>query len=298
MAEELEIPAGEATDTGLFTDAVTDGGAPMMSGPEFDGADQPTAPVAEPVEGKGGKKLLRIDLGNGHFIVGETERELLEKAVKGKLEADKAVLAREAELKAVRSQPVITQTNVQPQPPAVRTQTEQFNPQKFLNELGENPLEAMRYANNYLDGGNPVVNEKVEYAYNVAQKVDQQLMAAEFHRRNPDWQPTDENASKLLSVMSENGLTPTLVNLEWGKQELIRRGEIQPMDNEDGITYETITFGQPVTPQPRQRTSRGGGVPPVPQGTGSRTEPEAVDANTMPLKDLEALLRKKGALQF
>ncbi len=283
--EELEDP------TGLFTDGA-DGEAPMLPGNEYDGAEPAAAPAPEAVEAKG-EKLLRIDLGNGHAIVGKTRDELLEKAVKMKIDTDKALADREDQIRVLKAQPA-PQPRTEPQRIATEPVTDgEWDAQKYLNLLGEDPMKARRYQDQFYDGAK---DSRVEYAYNVAQKVEQQLTASEFLRRNPDYVPSDDAADKIHKTMKAHGLPTTLVNMEWAYGELKRSGQVAAAPSADGIEYEDVVFGAP-EPKPTRPASRGAGAAPTLKRGGKAPEGDAVNAETMPLEDLRNVLRKAGALQ-
>ncbi len=282
----LEPPVAD----GLFTD----GGTP--DGGSWDGGGPEPTPTPEPIETKQGEKLLRLTMPNGHVYIGKTERALLEQFYKGKIAADQAIADREQQIRTLKATPAPAPA---PAPvPAPRAEGE-FDGQKYLDLLGQDPMKARRYQDQFYDGaGGSTVTEdpRVKYAYEVAQKVDQQLMAAEFHRRNPDFPASEENGNKLIAIVQGQGLQPNLVNLEWAYGELKRTNQIAPASGEGQPEYEDITFGAP--PAPPVRRGRGGGTPPPPRGTGGNAQPDAVDAESMPLDKLREVLRKAGALQF
>lgn len=276
----------------LFTDQANDGGNMLPDAPEFDGAaPSATAPAPEPGETKTGEKVLRIKMPNGHVYAGKTETELLEQLYKGKIAADATIADRENQIRTLRAAPAPVPS---PAPNAITPAPEgEWDAQKYLDMLGTDPIKAQKYVNRFANDG--ADNEKINYAYNVAQRLEQQSMTADFLRRNPDYIPSDETVEKMTRVMGAHGLSTSLVNLEWAYTELKRTGVVAPAMAGDGIEYQDITFGTPpVTPA---RVSRGGGAPPVPRGQGTTVVPNAVNPETMPLKDLRELLRKSGALQ-
>lgn len=295
METENGTPVETAPEVdGLFTDQPNDGGSMLPDAPEFDGAaPSATAPAPEPGETKTGEKVLRIKMPNGHVYAGKTETELLEQLYKGKIAADATIADRESQIRTLRVASTVTLPS--PTAPIVTPTEGEWDAQKYLDMLGTDPIKAQKYVNRFANDG--ADNEKIDYAYKVAQRIEQQSMTADFLRRNPDYVPSDDTVEKMTRVMGAHGLSTSLVNLEWAYTELKRTGAVAPAMAGDGIEfeYQDITFGvPPVTPA---RVSRGGGAPPSPRAAGSSDNVDAINAETMPLPKLREHLRKIGALQ-
>jgi hypothetical protein len=309
-----EPPAAEDT-THLFTDSGDGGGESMLPG--YDGAEGSPTAVPEPYEAKG-EKLLRLKLPGGHAYTAKTERELLELVYKGKVAADEAIRDREAQIRNLQQAgPAGARPNPSPgmvQAPPM-TPGEEWDPQKYLNLLGEDPMKARLYQDKFMYGGlDPV--QATSYAYNVAQKLDQQMLAASFHDRNPDFPISPENSQKLMGVLQARGLAPNIVNLEWAYGEMKRNGVLAPAGPGAAVDenqYEEIDFGAPGTnhappvaprpaaPAPPQPPAgpqrRGGGAPPSPRNGGGNNTPDVVSFEQMTLAELKAHAQKIGALR-
>ena len=275
---------------------------------EYDGAEPSTEPATE-VTTPAGKKLLRIDMGNGKYYTAETERELLQKVVDGKKEADRYI----EELKHLKPAPApaATSVTVTPRTPInYGDLPEKYDHQTYLNMLAEDPVKAQRYVMREIYGDiDPV--QALQHSYSVANQVQQQMTAAEFHRRNPDYQASPEAADAIFGVLKDNGLDPNSVaHLEWGYREAQRLGKLAAPVVSDGgdVEYEDITFGTPapkptatVVPinrgaPPPQR--RGASAPQTPRGgSGTQTPQEPVDPYSMPLDDLRKMIEGKQPLR-
>ncbi len=285
MSKELPPDPDQTPATeGLFTDsAVT---SPMLPAGEFDGAPAAEVPIIDVT--KGGKKLKRVVLEDGHVYTGETELDLLEAAVKGKNEANKAIRQRDQEIQELRQR-----LTVAPQPapaPAVAAPAEAFDGEKYLEMLGKDPLGAVKYANSYV-GGQTVADPRVEYAYNAAKKLEEQNLVMEFNTRNPDYIGTPENNQMLAGILQQRGLPVNLVNLEWGLTEMKRHGQIA--NTPAGVEYEDVQFGAQRPPQPPP-VRRGPGVPPPPPASNSEQTSAPTNVEQMPLAKLRELINRGG----
>lgn len=317
---DLPLPPEDNKDDGgnLFTDLGGGGDDTSMLPAAYDGAaPSPGATGApEPFEAKG-EKLLRLKLPGGHSYTAKTERELLEMVFKGKIAADETIADREAQIRTLRSAtpaPAAPPHAPMPTGPAAGP-GEEWDPQKYLNYLGEDPMKARRYQDQFMYGGlDPV--EATSYAYRVATQLDQQMLAASFHDRNPDFPISPENSAKLMNVMQSRGLKPDIVNLEWAYGELKRVGALVPPGPgpaSDDNEYEDVSFGppapnyvppavtRPAAPAPTQQPAgpqrRGGGAPPSPRNGGGNNTPDVMSFEEMTLEQLREQARKMGALK-
>lgn len=293
-----QAPPSEAPEepvSGLFTDRAGDGDGSLLS--TFDGSETPVEPVIEP---PAGAKPFRLKLENGHYITGATEAELLEKLVKGKNEADKAILDRENQIRQLKTAPPTT--NV----PGTRTLTVvppapvpdgAYSDQTYLDLLGKDTIAARRYQDQYIyNGMNPV--EALTQAHSIAQNIQQRSVAADFMQRNTDYTPTSENSNRLLAVVAAAGLQPNLVNMEWAFGEMKRTGVYSAAPAQNATEYQDYVFGAPKPPPAPPQRSRGAAAPPAPRSGPPTQVPEPINAETMPLEKLREELRKKGALSF
>lgn len=276
---------------------------------EYDGAEPSPDVPAEPVTTRTGKKLLRMDLGDGNVYTGETERELLQKVADGKREANRTIRELK-ERQVVPPSPAPSVTVVPRTPVSNMDLPDGYDHQTYLTMLGEDPERATRYMNRRLYGdiGDPV--EALRYSHKVANQVEQQLTGAEFRRRNQDFPATEAAVNVLVDVMRQHNLPYNLVSLEWSYGEAKRQGRLTaPTATADGeYEYEDITFDTPQIPPPAAmipaRTipsgppRRGSSAPAAARGGGSGPSiPALSDADTMPLADLRALIDSKGGLR-
>jgi hypothetical protein len=276
---------------------------------DYDGAE-PSATPAPEAPPAGPKKLLRIDMGDGKYYTAETERELLQKVVDGKKEADRYI----NELKTLKAgaQPTATNVTIQPKTPMYTGDLpEKYDHQTYLNMITEDPIKAQRYINREIYGADPV--EMLRHASTVSTKVEQQLIGAEFKRRNPDFPANEGSVDVVVDMMRRNNLPYNLVNLEWSYNEAKRQGRLNPgaATPEGEIEYEDISFGAPqqtAVPQPMKTATvaatpvapaghqrRGAGAPRTPgNGTGVTPVVGEADPYSMPLEELRKQIESKG----
>lgn len=314
---DLGLPPEENTDatTALFTDQPGDG-APMLPlqddniGNNYDGA--PAKGAMEAVETKTGEKVLRLKLPNGHVYTGKTEHDLLEQLYRGKVAADQAISDREEQIRNLRAAPPSAPPAVTPPSAApITVAGDQWDPQKYLIYLGEDPMKARAYQDQFYYGGvDPV--QATTYAYNVAKNVDQTMLAATFHDRNKDFPISPENSAKLMAVISQHRIVnPNIRDLEWAYGELKRSGSLSPAGpGPDGNQqYDDIDFGASSAPpaapsaapappqQPSGPQRRGGGAPPSPRNGGGNNTPDVISFDEMTLEQLKEHARKVGVLK-
>ena len=296
---ENDLPIDEATEqTGLSIDQPVRNLSTFPQ-PEYDGAE-PSAASEEPAP-PAPKKLLRVDMGNGKYYTAESERELLQKLVDGKKEADRYI----EELKSKVSAPPAPAPSVTLNPKApvyAGDLPDGYDHQTYLNLLAENPKKAAIYMNRELYGDLEPV-QTLNYVNTVAKQVQQSMIGADFVRRNPDFVPTPENAEILVNELKTHGISdPTIKDMEWHFQELKRAGKITaPSLSPDGeYEYEDITFGSneepkpsaPVVPMPQRSAPpapvrRGANAPPSMRGPSrGAVSDEPADAYSMPLDEL------------
>lgn len=309
---DLGLPPEEPIDTatGLFTDQPGDG-APMLPD-SYDGAEPKPTAAPESIETKTGEKMLRLKLPNGHVYTGKTERELLEQVYKGKVAADEAIANREEQIRNLRAAPPAPSAAIPPTSAApITVAGEQWDPQKYLTYLGEDPMKARNYQDQFYYGGvDPV--QATTYAYNVATKLDQQMLAASFHDRNKDFPISPENSAKLMAVIHQNRIVnPNIRDLEWAYGELKRSGTLSPAGPgaDPNQQYDDIDFGAgsippaassaaPATPPSATGPQRrGGGAPPSPRNGGGNNTPDVVSFDEMTLEQLKEHARKVGVLK-
>jgi len=306
MAEETEIPAvpvEEEAVGGLFTDQPPDGGGDAPN--EGDGGSggensQITTAAEQPVTPEG-KKLQRLKTPGGSVYIAETEHELLQKLYNAQVAAEQAIADRENQIRTLKATPAALPQQPTHQAPASKTPIPDgaYDDQVYLDLLGKDTIAARRYQDRFIYGDiDPV--QALQQSYTVANETKQRAVVADFLSRNPDYPQTPEAGAKLESTMGSYKLPMTLVNMEWTYNELKRTGAIQPAvaPTMDPNEYQDVTFGAPNVPPQRPSSGRGAGAPPTPRASANNNAAEVVDAATMPLKELEALLRKKGALQF
>jgi len=276
-----------------------------FSRPEYDGA--PPSEESAPAEAAPApKKMLRVDMGNGKYYTAESERELLQKLVDGKKEADRYI----EELKALKAAaPPSTSINatVHPRIPTNDSDLpEKYDHQTYLDMLGNDPKKATRYINREIYGGDPA--EMLQHAYTIANQVQEHMTAAEFRRLNPDYIPSDAAADVLTDIAAKHGLDPrNLPALEWCWTEAKRSGRLSAGQvNPDGeVEYEDINFASPaatgtVVPiaRPNAPQRRGATAPPAPRGGGGNAQgTEPIDPYSIPLEDLRKAIESKGALR-
>jgi hypothetical protein len=317
MSESTENPTapiddGAPIESGLSIDQPNQPSTSTFQGFDYDGAPPSEAPAAEePAAPAGPRKMLRVDMGNGKYYTAETERELLQKVVDGKKEADRYI----QELRQLKTNtaPSVTTHTVTPRTPVPSGDLpDGYDNQVYLNMLGEDPLKARRYQDRALYGDMDPV-QALQRSFTVANQMTQQMIGAEFNRRNPDYIPSPESAEAIMTVLKENGLEPNSVpNLEWGYREAQKTGRLAtPSLNAEGeIEYEDVTFsapppatnGRPNVVQMPQRQAppapqrRGANAPPSARGGGGGTAPPtAGDEYSMPLDQLRALIDSKGS---
>lgn len=292
---EVEIPE---TSTGLFTDDGGGDGAPMLPDVGGDGA-----PAAESIETKAGKTMLRLKMPNGHVYTGETEKDLLEQVFKGKVEADKVIADRESQIRELRGNQRHAAEGVPGARPAPASAAPipagEYSDQTYLDLLGKDTIAARRYQDKHMYGDvDPVA--ATSYSYKISAAVEQQLMAAEFMRRNPDYVPTKENADQLTQAMQAARLEPNVVNMEWAYGDMKRNGLLAPNPETDGFQYQDVTFGGNAPnpqPQPKPRSRGASGVPPAPSRGGSPAAPSGMDFESMTLAELTKAAEKLGAFR-
>jgi hypothetical protein len=256
----------------------------MLPPGEFDGAPAADLPIADIT--KGGRKLKRVTLENGHVYTGETELELLEAAIKGKNEADKAIRQRELENQELRQR--LNSTPAPAPAPVHAAPREPFDDAKYLELLGSKPLEATKYALSYVDGA-PTADPRLDFAYKAAQEMEEQKLAIKFNQRNKDYVGTDANNERVRQILRSEGLTVTLQNLEYAVNTMRLNGELPPIA--PSAEYEDIQFGpRPQAPPPR----RGPGVPPPPPASNSENTHVPTNADSMPLSKLRDLINRGG----
>lgn len=295
-----EPTAEELQPQGLSIDQPPSGQGPLPN-MDYDGA-APSEPAAE-VTTKAGKKLLRMDLGDGNVYTGETERELLQKVADGKREANRTI----KELKErAATPPPQQQQSVTPEPRRAQKHNydlpDGYDHQTYLDMMAVDPKKAALYMNRELYGED-LDPARLRHSYTVANQVQQQLVVTEFMRRNPEYVPSAESADALSAVMKENRLpTDSLVNFEWAFREAQRTGKIRTASttNDGDIEYEDIVFNAPPNnpaPAPVRQApqSRGGGAPANARGgVGSGYVPANEDAYEIPLDQLRRKIEEGG----
>lgn len=233
------------------------------------------------------KKLKRVTLPDGRVFTGETERAILEQ-----IAADTGG-AGSREVRVARDKMAYVRDREEAKKP--------WDPQKYLDLLGTDPMEARRYQDrHYLglsDDEDPA--EAIRFAYTVADKVVDSIEVSEF-LRTTQASLTEADATLVLEQLERENLAMTARNLRSVYDDLVRERYIVPRAPEKPgrVEYEDITPQNPTGRRVQQQEqSRGRGGPRALGGGSARTVVKGEkDPEAMSLQELEASLRAKGAL--
>lgn len=175
-----------------------------------------------------------------------------------------------------------------------------WDPQKYLDLLGTDPMEARRYQDRHLYGlgENDDPAEMIRFSYQVADQVNDSLAVSMFHQRNPDFPASEENATALLQFIDREGLPVTTRNLEYAFGELRRNGRLRVDDADQQGDFVDLNF-ETRTPTKVGSRSRGEGAPPAPSGGGGgRTALDAADFDSLSDDELEKEINRRGMKKF
>jgi hypothetical protein len=160
----------------------------------------------------------------------------------------------------------------------------QFDKEKFVKLIQENPIEAFNYLDEVRYGPDrvpPTVKEKLNHI----SMLENQLTAYKFLNAHPEFQNTDQNAQILRGVASQLNIPLTYEGLEAAYRVALSYCLIQPAQNQYAVNT-TQTYGTnqgPVT------------TPPAINRTASPMLPEAdieEYLNKLDNSQLEALIRQ------
>jgi hypothetical protein len=235
--------------------------------------------------------LLRVRLRSGKEYTGKTERDILQALVSDHEKAQADLETRDKQIQEVQGK--------------VRYQEERrgdaWDPQKYLDLLGTDPMEARRYQDRFYYGVEEDVDvqTKLRNSQEINEQIFDSIQIHNFKRTFADPVTgklpafSEEDAAMLFGAIDNAKDTLTTENLLKHYYTLEAAGRVKSyrpnVPNMNNAQYNDIQFGDQSKPE-----SRGKNAPKVP-GSGGKPQAEATpDLESMTLDQLREYARKQG----
>lgn len=300
MGRDADDPNYQEPKEQLFTEVPPDDDGIDFGEPEVEddgsGDVAPQPPQRQQQQGAPpAERQFRVKTRTGQVFTG-TKDQIIQKLTQSVEHGSMAIEDRESQLREIRGQ-VRQQQERQPGTQGA------WDPQKYLDLLGTDPMEARRYQDRFYygvgEGEDPA--EIVRFSYQVADQINDTMAVSQFLQRNEDFPATEQNATMLLQFIDKENLPVTTRNLEYAYGELRRSGKIsaeeQPVQQD--AEYEDLNFETRTPTKIGAKSQRGRGAPPAPAGGGGgRTALDAADFDNMSDEELEKEVNRRGMKKF